>query len=73
MNDAEIEARIECLKVAERISGTDKSVETLVKLTNILYIGVVEGAGATVSPPKLLKADPAPSTTRFGKDKAKAP
>lgn len=68
----ELEARVECLKVAERISGTDKSVEGLVKSANALYSGLVGEGAETVNHRPVGTPDAAPSPTHNSKrDKAK--
>lgn len=68
----ELEARIECLKVAERTIGSNKSVEGLVNLSRRLYDGLVGVESDSPSPTSSLPPGSAP-TTRSRKDKAKAP
>lgn len=68
----ELEARVECLKVAERVIGSNKSAEGLVNLSRKLYDGLVGAESDSPSPASSLPPGSAPAT-RSRKDKAKAP
>lgn len=68
----ELEARVECLKVAERTIGSNKSAEGLVNLANTLYSGLVGAESDSPSPTSSLPPGSAPAN-RPRKDKAKAP
>jgi hypothetical protein len=69
----ELEARIECMKIAERTIGSDKSADGLVNLARKLYDGLIGAESASPSPPSSLPAGSAPIMLRSRKDKAKAP
>lgn len=70
---SELEAKVECLKIAERIVGTEKTVEALVKTASALYIGIVgAGAASSLQPASKPLAASAPANNSK-RDKAKAP